>query len=144
MIKPSGFNKKAYRYHAFVLLVLLIAGFVYLDEWISHDGDLVRPAAAIFAAVMVILLSKWKRFLFILTFQTLGALGIIGAMRGFVTAKSIVIPLIGVGISIGALLLMKVERREEQWLLREVNTNRQPLQGLGLRANETKDSDDKE
>jgi len=141
MEKPAGFNKKAYRQRAFVLVVLLTMGTVYFQEWMNGVGDLIRPTAAISAALVLILVSKWKRLLVILTLQVLGALALVGGIRLLATGKSITIAVIVLGISMGGLILIRPER-EEKWLSPSDSSTGERIQALGL--SETNNSDGKE
>jgi hypothetical protein len=135
MLKPDGFDKKSYRRRGFAVAVLLVVTAAYLYEWIYRDGDLLRPAIAMIIGVSIIILSKWKRYLLILTFQTIAALGVMGSIRAFVTGKSVVIPLIGVAVGMGALILMR-SRQEERWLARD-SSSASSLQGLGLKPDKS-------
>ena len=116
----EGFNKRAYYWRGFALAVLLVVIPAYTYEWLYRGGDWWRPAGAAGAALLVVVLSKWKRYLFILTFQILGALGVMGAMRAIFTGNvtSLLVTVIAIGFSIGALILMRSEPGDEKWLSR--------------------------
>ena len=136
----EGFNKRAYYWRGFALAVLFVVIFADTYEWLYRGTGWLRPAGAIGVALLVIVFSKWKRYLFILTFQILGALAVMGATRAIFTGNwiSLLITVVVLVVSIGMLILMRSEPGEEKWLSRRHDGfNERSLQGLGLELNQT-------
>jgi hypothetical protein len=136
----EGFSKRAYYWRGFALAVLLVLITAYIQEWLFRGKDWLRPVGAFGAALLLILFSKWKRYLFIITFQTLGALAFMGALRAIFTGNgtSLLITVIGLVLSIGALIVMRSEPGEEKWLSRRDNGfDQRNFQRLDLELNST-------
>jgi len=137
----EGFNKRAYYWWGFALAVLFVVAPAYVYEWLYRGGDWVRPAVATGAAVLVIVLSKWKRYLFIITFQTLGALAVMGALRAIFTGNGtgLLVTVIALFFSMGVLILMKSEPGEGKWLMRrDSGFDQRSFQRLGLELDRTR------
>src|SRR5688572_6450211 len=140
-MRPAGFDKKAYNRRAMLLTLLLVVAASYFYEWLVGRAGVLWPVVAVVASLLVIVLSKWKRFLLILTFQLLGALALMGLARHIIIGKPVLLGIVCLVISLAALGVL-THNRKVNWLLKSDRTaGRIALQTLGLKQKVKKSPD---
>ncbi len=75
-MRPVGFDKRSYTVRGTVLAILLVLAVASWHEWLRGRGGLVPPILSTIASALIIVFSEHKRYLLILSFGMLAALGI--------------------------------------------------------------------
>ncbi len=118
-MRPVGFDKRAYAVRGTILAIALVATAGYWYEWFHGTGGVWPAILATLASTLLIVLSEHKRYLLILSFRMLAALGLLGVLRTLVTRKPVLPGLIALGVVVGVMILLGGHRRNTEWLFQE-------------------------
>jgi len=118
-MRPVGFDKRAYAVRGTILAIALAATAGYWYEWFHGTGGVWPVILASLVSALLIVLSEHKRYMLILSFGMLAALGVLGVLRTLVTDEPLLPGIIILGVVLCAFVLVGGHRRDVNWLFRE-------------------------
>jgi len=118
-MRPFGFDKRAYAVRGLILAILLVGTGAYWEKWFRGSGSVWPAIVVTLVSTLLILFSEHKRYLLILAFRMLGALGFLGVLRTLVTDEPVLPGIIVLAVVLGVMILLGAHRRDTKWLFRE-------------------------